>query len=105
MPTGEIVEWTNVPDPRFQEEVAGWGWSRDPETTLKAWVQSGTCPTCGHPTARRVSGGISHLRARAKPYERLPILVFCDCQFEHPGRPTDAIGKGCGQVAWVPRPS
>ena len=61
---------------------------------------SGTCPTCGHDSSTTIGnihlvpgepGGRKSIIGRVEP-----IVIVCDCQRTHPGRPPEVTG-GCGR--------
>ena len=64
------------------------------EASGDAWDYVGSCPRCRHPIAKRLQmGGTNTFRAPGDA-NRSGMLVRCNCDSQHEGRPDGS--KGCG---------
>jgi hypothetical protein len=66
-----------------------WDSVQEDDSTLRLW---GDCPTCHHPSETVIEELSSAL---AVDRTRVPIIVICQCDCEHPQRPDGK--RGCGR--------
>ncbi|MER5613369.1 hypothetical protein [Streptomyces sp. NPDC002215] len=94
--------------PFREQELAPAG---SPTVALSAdgrwYTVTGPCPNCHASSVFRVAYGVlGPYKGRRRAPERLTgsILVYCQCGFPHPDRPSESPDTGCGAFWDVPVP-
>jgi hypothetical protein len=96
------VEWSEVTSTEWEEELTRLPWEARRDTTGRvfAYQLQASCPRCGDAPAIDLEHPVQIITDRA-PAASVVVekYVQCDCQGDHPGRPTDE--SGCGSRASI----